>query len=224
MIKEERLEKIKRVLNYKQPTLQIFLEDVHDPHNISAVMRSADAVGVLNFYFSRKNNEKVNISQNVTQGSYKWLFPKKINYEDRIEFIKSKKKEGFRVYTTYLDDSSINFREANFKEPSLIVLGNEKDGVSKELLKEADQNIIIPMYGMSQSLNVSVAAAVILYEAQRQREEAGFYDQVQLSKNEYEKILKEWLFREIMLKKSRGRASYNTLESSFEEILKEYEL
>jgi tRNA (guanosine-2'-O-)-methyltransferase len=142
----------------------------------------------------------------VTQGSHKWVEKTHIKHENRLNFLKQKQIKGYQIVATALDDSAISYSDIDYTKPTVIILGNEKDGVNKEIIKIADKKIIIPMVGMAQSLNVSVAAAVILFEAKRQRENAKMYNKVQLSKQEYEKIYNKWIKREGLLKRIKGRA------------------
>ncbi len=200
LITEERLNKIKKILNKKQKDLQVFVENVKNQHNFSAIIRTCDAVGVLNLYYTYNGNGNL-INESITMGSHKWVFLEEIeNIED---FFKSKKEEGFQILATHLSKDSIHFREVDYTKPTLIIVGNEISGVSEEILKYADKNIIIPMYGMAQSLNVSVATAVILYEAQRQREAKGLYEKPHLSKDEMEKIIKKWAIDDVIKYKSK---------------------
>lgn len=200
LITEERLKKIEKILNKKQKDLQVFVENVKNQHNFSAIIRTCDAVGVLNLYYTYNGNGNL-INESITMGSHKWVFLEKI--ENIEEFFKSKKEKGFQILATHLSKDSIHFREIDYTKPTLIIVGNEISGVSEEILKYADKNIIIPMYGMAQSLNVSVATAVILYEAQRQREAKGLYEKPHLSKYEIEKIIKKWAIDDVIKYKSK---------------------
>ena len=201
LITENRLEKIKKVLSKKQKDLQVFVENIKNQHNFSAIIRTCDAVGVLNLYYSYEGNANL-INESITMGSHKWVLLEKVNNIE--EFLLKKKKEGFQILATHLSADSIHFRKIDYTKPTLIIMGNEIAGVSEEVLKYADKNIIIPMYGMAQSLNVSVATAVILYEAQRQREEKGLYNNPQLSLEEMEKIIKKWAIDDVIKYKSKS--------------------
>ena len=107
------------------------------------------------------------------------------------------------MVVTLLDEDTVDFREVDYTKPTLVVLGNEVDGASETSIKYADKKVIIPMYGMSQSLNVSVANAVILYEAERQRKAKGMYETPQLSQETIEKTLKKWAYDDIIEKELR---------------------
>ncbi len=177
-ITEERLKKIENILKKRQKDLQVFSDNVKNQHNFSAILRTCDAVGVLHLYYRFLGQGEL-INEEITMGSHKWVLHEEI--KDIDTFFKKKKEEGFQIVATYLSDDTVHFREVDYTKPTLVVVGNEIHGVSKEVLKYADKKIKIPMYGMAQSLNVSVATGVILYEAQRQREAAGMYDKSTLS-------------------------------------------
>ena len=204
MLSEKRKARIDAILRYKQPDLQMFLDDVYSSQNNSAILRSADAVGVLNLFYATHDNRDVKIHKSITQGAHRWVSRERIDYEQRVEWIASKRAEGMQVVVTALDEWAIGFREVDFTKPTLLVVGNEKDGVSQELIALADQTIKIPMMGMAQSLNVSVATAITLYEAQRQREEAGMYEKPRLSEAEIAEIKDAWLYRDNIARRSKG--------------------
>jgi tRNA (guanosine-2'-O-)-methyltransferase len=197
LVSDERLEKMKRVLNTRQCNLRVFMDYVYSPHNLSAIVRSCDAVNVGKLYY--RHQKKIKLNNEISIGAHKWIFSEYV--EDIENFYSSLKKEGYQIVVSMLDDSSIDFRKIDYTIPTLIVLGNEVDGVSQESIKWADKKIIIPMYGMSQSLNVSVANAVILYEAQRQREKKGMYNTPQCPKDLIEKTLKKWAYEDILKKR-----------------------
>jgi len=113
------------------------------------------------------------ISSSVTMGAHKWIDLQEV--EDPGTFLDEMKSKGFNVVATALTPNAIHFRNYDFTQRTLLIMGNESKGLDEDILSKADYIIKIPMYGMVQSLNVSVAAAVILYEAVRQREEKGLY-------------------------------------------------
>jgi tRNA (guanosine-2'-O-)-methyltransferase len=163
LVSDERLEKMKKILYTRQDTLRVFMDYVYSPHNLAAIVRTCDAVNTGKLYY--RHQKKVKLNNEITMGAHKWIFTEYI--EDIEKFYQDIKKEGYQVVVTLLDEDTIDFREVDYTKPTLIVLGNEVKGASEVSIKYADKKVIIPMYGMSQSLNVSVANAVILYEAQR---------------------------------------------------------
>jgi tRNA (guanosine-2'-O-)-methyltransferase len=205
MSTEGRLSRIDDILTRKQPNLQVMLDNVHSSQNLSAVIRSADAVGVLDIYYSTKVDETLRIHKTITQGAHRWTHRYRMNDADKVAFLKQKKEQGFQVVVTHLEERAVSYREIDYTKPTLLVMGNEKEGVSPEVIAHADEVIIIPMQGMVQSLNVSVATALILYEAQRQLENAGIYDSPQISLEQREEIKAAWVYRDTIARRSKGQ-------------------
>jgi len=214
MSTDVRLARIDDALTRKQPTLQLMLDNVHSSQNLSAVIRSADAVGVLDIYYSTKDNETPRIHKTITQGAHRWTHRHRMNDTDKVAFLKQKKEQGFQVVVTHLEERAVSYREIDYTKPTLLVMGNEKEGVSAEVIAQADEVIIIPMQGMVQSLNVSVATALILYEAQRQLENAGRYDTPQMSLEKREEIKEAWVYRDTVARRSKGKIALE-----FKEVL-----
>jgi len=148
MSTEERLSRIDRSLFLKQPTLYIMLDNVHSSQNLSAIIRTCDAVGILNIYYCSRDNETLRIHKTITQGAHRWIHRYRINNKDRVSFLQQKKSQGFQVIVTHLDERAVSFREIDYTKQILLVMGNEKEGVSQELISEADKVIYIPMQGM----------------------------------------------------------------------------
>jgi len=213
---EDRLARIDDSLSRKQPTLQVMLDNVHSSQNLSAIIRSADAVGVLDIYYSTKANESLRIHKTITQGAHRWTHRYRMKDADKAAFLKQKKKQGFQIVVTHLEERAVSFREIDYTKPTLLVMGNEKEGVSPEVIAEADEVIIIPMQGMVQSLNVSVATALILYEAQRQLENAGMYEMPQISLEKREKIKSAWVYRDTIARRSKGQIALEFREEIIE--------
>ena len=208
MITKERTFRIDDILTRKQTSLQVMLDDVASSQNISAIIRSCDGVGVLNFYYASKENVDARIHKTITQGTHRWMNRERIVYENRVEFLKEKQAKGFQIVVTHLEEKSVSFSKVDYTKPTVLVMGNEKEGISDDVLALADEVIIIPMLGMAQSLNVSVATGLILYEAQRQLDEIGAYDDSQLLEEEREEIKKEWIYRDTIRHRSKGKIFY----------------
>ncbi len=168
----ERYNRIQEVLKTRQADLTLCLEEVHKPNNVSAVIRTADATGVHKVH-AVWPDKKMRTLSHTSAGARNWV---EVDTHDSIEdAVAELKQQGMQVLVTNLSDTAVDFREIDYTKPTAIILGSEKIGASEKAKALADQDIIIPMIGMVQSLNVSVASAVILYEAQRQREAAGMY-------------------------------------------------
>ncbi len=202
---EERLARIDDSLSLKQPTLQIMLDNVHSSQNLSAIIRSCDAVGVLDIYYSSPENKTLRIHKTITQGAHRWTHRYRIETKDKVSFLKQKKVQGFQVVVTHIEERAVSFRQVDYTKPTLLVMGNEKEGVSTEVIALADEVIVIPMQGMIQSLNVSVATALILYEAQRQLEISGAYDTPVLSREQRDEIKANWIYRDTVARRSKGK-------------------
>jgi tRNA (guanosine-2'-O-)-methyltransferase len=184
----DRLQRINSMLDQRQPDLTVCMEGVHKSHNLAAVVRTADAIGVSDVHAVWKN-ETMRLSGGSAAGSQNWIDVH--NYTNTEDAINELKNQGMQVLVTNLSDSAVDFREIDYTKPTAIILGQEKFGASEKALAMADQDIIIPMVGMVQSLNVSVACSVVLYEAQRQRQAAGMYQQARISQQRRQRILFE---------------------------------
>jgi tRNA (guanosine-2'-O-)-methyltransferase len=187
---EKRLNKIIKVATARQFSLRVVLENIHDPHNVSAIFRTCDAVGVPQVDLLYTQEEFPKISKVSSASSKKWVEQKRYNSTE--ECVKQLKEEGFKIYGTILSDKAEDIYELDFTEKIAIVMGNEHRGISDEIIEACDKHIYIPMRGMIQSLNVSVATAVVLYEAQRQRAVKGMYEKSELDKNKLENMIDEW--------------------------------
>lgn len=175
----ERELRIKTVLDHRQPDLTIVLENVHDPHNISAVMRSCDAVGVQEIYvLNTRISPHEKFGRKSSASAEKWLTVHQFDSTEKC--FDELRKRYTKIYATYLGEKAYNLYELNLLEPVALIFGNEHSGVTSECLQLCDGNFIIPQVGMVQSLNISVACAVTLYEAYRQRKASGFYDNCRL--------------------------------------------
>ena len=189
----EREDRLKKVLDKRQNNLTVVLENVFDPHNISAVMRTCDAVGVQDIYvLNTKINRHKKWGARSSSSAVKWLTVHQ--YTDASVCFTELRKKYPLILTTHLASNSISLYAINFTLPVALVFGNEHDGVSDEIRAIADGNFVIPQMGMIRSLNISVACAVSLYEAFRQKSAAGQYDQVGLEENEYNKLWTEWKY------------------------------
>jgi tRNA (guanosine-2'-O-)-methyltransferase len=190
----ERRERLLSVLNKRQHDIAIVLENVFDPHNISAVMRTCDAVGVQEVYvLNTKIPRHKKWGARSSSSAAKWLTV--YQFENAEECFKELRKKFPKILTTHLSSDAVNLYAIDFTQPLALVFGNEHSGVSEEIRKLADGNFVIPQTGIIQSLNISVACAVTLYEAFRQKTGAGHYDQRKLDDSRYNELFKEWRFR-----------------------------
>lgn len=190
---EKRLQKIKNVVKQRQHSLRVVLENIHDPHNVSAIYRTCDSVGVPKVSLLYYVETFPKISKITSSSASKWVESEK--FSNAKECFESLRKEGFKIYASQLNENAKELYKFDLTEKVALVFGNEHRGISDEVAKLADEVFYIPMRGMIQSLNVSVATAVSLYEVQRQREEKGMYDKSELNNNELESIIDKWCAR-----------------------------
>ena len=187
---ERRAERLRQVLSMRRPDLTVVLENVHDPHNVSAVLRSCDAVGVLRVELLYTVEKFPRIGKKSSSSANKWLDLRR--HTSVAGCYSLLREEGFRIYATRLGGASVPLYELDLSRPSALVFGNEHRGVSPEAAEAADGNFHIPMVGMIQSLNVSVAAAVALYEAHRQRLASGVEGKKGLGAEELARLYEDW--------------------------------
>ncbi|AUY12722.1 MULTISPECIES: tRNA (guanosine(18)-2'-O)-methyltransferase TrmH [Serratia] len=186
----ERYARICEMLATRQPDLTVCLEQVHKPHNVSAIIRTADAVGVHQVHAVWPTTRMRTLVSSAA-GSNSWVSVK--THRSIGDAVGHLKAQGMQILATHLSARAVDFREVDYTRPTCVLLGQEKTGITEEALALADQDIVIPMIGMVQSLNVSVASALILYEAQRQRQNAGLYrrDNSMLDEEEQQRLLFE---------------------------------
>ncbi|CAN5724285.1 tRNA (guanosine(18)-2'-O)-methyltransferase TrmH [soil metagenome] len=192
---DRRVSRLESALRHRQPDLAVVLENVHDLHNVSAVMRTCDAVGIqtlhlINSYDGLPENE---LARRVSAGTAKWLDC--VRWQSVEDCYGSLRDEGMRVLATALTETAHSIFEQDFSQPAAVVFGNEMRGLSDEAISQADGGVYIPMVGMVQSLNISVSCAVTLYEVHRQRLAAGAYDSPRLSQDIIDATLEQWLKR-----------------------------
>jgi tRNA (guanosine-2'-O-)-methyltransferase len=187
----EREQRITSVLDKRQENLTIVLENVFDPHNISAVMRTCDAVGVQDiFILNTRIPRHKKWGAKSSSSAANWLTIHQ--YTDARACFEELRRRADTIFTTHLATDAVSLYEMDLTGRIALVFGNEHSGVSDEIRALADGNFIIPQVGIIQSLNISVACAVSLYEAFRQKNVAGQYRQPGLSPARYDSLLKEW--------------------------------
>ncbi len=191
LVSEKRLNTIQRVVKHRQLDLTLIIENIHDHHNVGAIFRSADAVGLEEIQLLYTQEQFPKLHRKVAASGGKWV--KQNRYTDPKKLNTDLKSRGFNIFTTHLAADSVSIYDVDWTKPSAVLLGNEHRGVSSEMTELADQNITIPMFGMVESLNVSVATAVILFEACRQRIATGHYPNPDLSAERLARMTEEWM-------------------------------
>ena len=191
-----RFERLQSVLNHRMADLTVLLEHVEKPHNLSAILRSCDAVGALEAHIVSFEGRPRTFNS-TAQGSQKWV--PLHDHPDIDSAIGTLKGKGFRIYGTHLGVEAKDYRDCDFTGPTAFVLGAEKWGLTDRARDLMDEALFIPMRGMVQSLNVSVAAATLLFEALRQRQQAGTAPSKGegLSADHYKQLLFEWSYPQV---------------------------
>lgn len=185
----QRVQRIQQVLNTRQPDLTVFMDDVHKPQNLGAIVRTCDATGVPQIH-AWSTLLRLSVPHLTSGGSRPWVkFKRHPTAADGVKHLKDK---NFKLVAAHLSPTAMPYTDYDFTQATALVVGTEKHGVSQEVLEQCDEHIIVPMTGMVESLNVSVAAALILFEARRQRELAGMYKQRRIDDASYEKLFFEW--------------------------------
>ena len=209
----ERIRRLRHVLDRRQPDLTVLLDNVHKPHNLSAILRSCDAVGVLEAHavWPDASLRRLRSSGAIAGGSDKWT---PVQTHPSIDAaIATLRTQGVEILAAHLSETAVDFRDVDYTRPVCFLMGAELFGVSDRAAALADRCVIIPMQGMVASLNVSVAAATLLFEAQRQRLAAGLYDRPRLAPEVYERRLFEWAWPRVAAHCRRTGVAYPALDA-----------
>ena len=187
----ERKEKLLKVLDKRQTNLTVVLENVQDPHNISAVMRTCDAVGIQDIYIlNTKIPRHKKFGFRSSGSAQKWLT---VHHFDNVEnCVTALRKQYTHLFTTHLAANAVSLYDIDFTGSVALIFGNEHLGVSEELRSLCDGNFIIPQMGIIKSLNISVACAVSIYEAFRQKNNAGHYSAPALTETQIKQLMDLW--------------------------------
>lgn len=195
----ERRQKLEYVLNHRQTDITVVFENVQDPHNISAVLRTCESAGiqdvyVLNHSIPMHPKFGKELGSRSSSSAWKWLT---IHYFNNLpDCVQALKQEGFLLMATALSADAVELYRVDFTQKTAMIFGNEKKGVTPEMLARCDGNFIIPQVGIIQSLNISVACAVSIYEAFRQKQLAGHYSRNSLTNKRLQELEFEWGLKE----------------------------
>lgn len=192
-ITEKRKERIDQVLARRQKDLTLVMDNIWDPHNVSAVLRSCDAFGVAGVHLYYTTAQWPDLAQKSSASAKKWIH--RTRHVDAGAMIDSLRARDMQLLRTGFSGTARPVMDFDFTRPTAIILSNEHRGTSPELAELVEDEIYIPMQGMVQSFNVSVAAAIILYQAFTQRDRAGMYDSPTFSGEELEQLKREWYSR-----------------------------
>ncbi len=194
-MEQKRINRIQKVVENRQSGILVVFEDIHDPHNVAAIMRTMDAMGIQNAWFIFDKEEAYNpkkVGKATSSSANKWL--DFTIFRSTKDCIKELKKQHYTIIVSALTNQSVSLRDYEFNEEKIaLFVGNEHRGVSDEALKHADTVLKIPMLGFVQSLNVSVATAIILWEITRQRQQNNI--SMNMSANEQKALLDDFIKR-----------------------------
>ncbi len=171
----------------------MIMDNIWDPHNVSAVLRSCDAFGVSGVHLYYTTSEWPDLDKKSSASAKKWI--QRTRHIDAVSMVDELRGQGMQILRTGFSETAKPVTAFDFSRPTAIILSNEHRGTSPELAELVQDEIYIPMHGMVQSFNVSVAAAIILYEASTQRDRAGMYETSSFSDEELEKLKAEWYTR-----------------------------
>lgn len=192
-ITEKRKQRIDQVLAKRQKDLTMVMDNIWDPHNVSAVLRSCDAFGVFGVHLYYTTSEWPDLAKKSSASAKKWI--QRTRHIDAASMVDDLRGQGMQILRTGFSETAKPVTAFDFTRPTAIILSNEHRGTSPELAELVQDEIYIPMHGMVQSFNVSVAAAIILYEASTQRDRAGMYETPSFPEDELEKLKAEWYTR-----------------------------
>lgn len=189
----EREQRIREVLSRRRSDLALVMDNIWDPHNVSAILRSCDAFGVLRVHLYYTTEPWPDLGKKSSASAKKWV--ERVRHADAREMIGGLRGQGFQVLRTGFSATARPVWDVDLTKPTAVILGNEHRGVSPELAALVSHEVYIPMQGMVQSLNVSVAAALLLFEACGQRRRAGLDREPSLSPEDLERLTRDWLSR-----------------------------
>jgi tRNA (guanosine-2'-O-)-methyltransferase len=187
----ERANRIQQVLDKRQNDFAVILENVHNPHNISAIMRTCDAVGIQDIFIITTTIAPQKFwGRRSNAGAAGWMSIHQ--FTDVVSCVNEVRTRHAKIITTSLVDGAKTVFDVDFTENIAIVFGNEASGISPELMSYADDNFVIPQVGIIPSLNVSVSCAVSLYEALRQKSLVGHYNSPKISDVQLKNLSDKW--------------------------------
>ena len=210
----ERFQRLQAILARRQPDLTVLMDRVHKPHNFSAVLRTCDAVGVFEAHLVP--TESFEPAHGTAGGSNRYI--ELVRHGSLADALGELRAAGMAVLAAHPSPDAVDFREPDYTRPTAVLLGTELEGLSEEAVAAADRCVAVPMVGAVESLNVSVAAAIILYEAQRQRSLAGLYDASRLPDDIARRTLFEWAYPRIADLCRRRGVDYPALDEDGEII------
>ena len=207
------MRRIRAVLNRRQPDLTVLMDNVHKPHNLSAITRTCDAVGISEVH-GVSSSESFALWHRGASGSERWV--ERLAHPCVEVALATLRARGMTLAAADVGAQGVDYREVDYTGPFALVVGAELDGLSAAARAAVDLRLSIPMVGMVESLNVSVAVALVLFEAKRQRESQGMYDEPRLDPRDYQRLLFEWAHPKIAAHCQRFGLRYPALDEAGE--------
>ena len=189
-ITPERAAKIRKVLEARQKDLTMVMDNIWDPHNVSAVLRSCDAFGLSKVHLYYTKAKWPELGKKTSASALKWV--ERVRHREAEDMVGTLKGQGMQILRTGFSETAKPLAAYDFTKPTAVILSNEHSGTQPELEALVPDELYIPMFGMVQSFNVSVAAAIILYEASKQRQDAGMYDSPTFTDEELAELEALW--------------------------------
>ena len=206
---DERFARIREVLDHRQPDLTVLMDNVHKPHNLSAITRTCDAVGIGDVH-SVRTEASLRVWRRGASGTQRWVVQHA--HRDAETACAALSAQGMTLAIADFGPDARDYRDIDYTVPLALIVGAELDGLSEAARERADVRLTIPMSGMAQSLNVSVAVALVLFEARTQRERAGLYDQPRLTPEHYTRLAFEWRHPQIAAHCQRLNLAYPDMD------------
>jgi len=196
-VTDSRLEVINKVLNLRSRYITVVLEDLFQPHNASAVLRTCDCFGIQDVHII-ENENKYEVNRDIALGSAQWLTLNKYNKTNNntLETIKFLRNEGYRIVATTPHTKDVNLEDFDISKGKIaLFFGSERPGLSSIVLDNADEFLKIPMVGFTESFNISVSAAIILHHLTLQLRKSEI--EWQLSETEKNILMYKWLYNSL---------------------------
>lgn len=191
----ERFQRFKTALQHKQTDLTVVMENIHKPRNFAALIRTAEAVGIHTVHAITETTGPISQHHHTAAGANKWV--QTCSYDHSVTAFDQLKAQGLQLVIADVGEQARDYHEVDYCQPTALVMGSELYGLSAIARERADVVVTVPMWGLVESLNVSVACALILFEAAAQRRAAGLYDRQSLTPEVFNQTLFEWAYPDI---------------------------
>lgn len=209
----ERIERLRQVLDCRQPDLTVVTDFVHKQRNLSAIVRVCDAAGIMRIHPVLGDEDYIAF-RGTAMGSHNWVDVCRHACVD--DALAPLVEYGYQLVGADPAPGAVDYRDVDYTRPTALVLGAERQGLGEDVRARLDTSVVIPMVGMVGSLNVSVAAGVILAEAQRQRQAAGLYSERRLDEATWQRLFFEWGHPQIAVFCQERSLRYPPLDSDGE--------